>query len=175
MLVAPIRLTPSDAERYVKFRKQMLADTPWAFTATPEDDVALDLAFLRSALAEVDNAIIAVEARNGSALVAAAGIYRMKNPKFSHRAKLWGVFVDARHRRQGLGRSVTTAALELARTWRGVRYIDTGVSANSPEALNIYQSLGFVERGREPGSTQHDGQRYDEIYLTLRVERSAGA
>ena len=70
---------------------------------------------------------------------------------------------------------VTSAALELAKTWNGVAHIDVGVSENSPSALRIYQSLGFIEWGREPESTQHVGQRYDEVFLSLRVERSTGA
>lgn len=175
MRVTPIRLAPIDADRYVALRKQMLADSPWAFSASPDDDVALDSAFLRTTLAQPDNAIVAVESdEDPTSLIAAAGIYRVRNPKFSHRAKLWGVFVDPGHRSYGLGRAVTSAALELGKTWNGVAHIDVSVSENSPVALHIYQSLGFVEWGREPESTQHDGQRYDEIFLSLRVDRIAG-
>ena len=167
---APIRLTPKDADRYAALRRQMLADSPWAFSADPEDDVALDPAFLRSTLAQAENAILAIESADGEpSLVAAAGIYRVKNPKSAHRAKLWGVFVDPAQRGHGLGRAVASAATELARTWTGVAYIDVGVSANAPAALHIYQRLGFVEWGREPESMQHDGQRYDEVFLSLRV------
>ena len=175
MRSTPIRLAPKDADRYIAFRKQMLADSPWAFSANPDDDVALESEFLNSTLAQSDNAIMAIAGdKDSSSLVAAAGIYRVKNPKFSHRAKLWGVFVDPGHRGHGLGRAVTAAALELARRWHGVAHIDVGVSDNSPAALRIYQSLGFIEWGREPESTQHNGQRYDEIFLSLRIERSAG-
>ena len=141
MRITPIRLAPKDAERYVALRKQMLADSPWAFSANPDDDVALDSAFLHSTLAQPDNAIMAIAGDKG----------------------------------HGLGRAVTSAALELAKTWKGVTHIDVRVSENSPAALRIYQSLGFVEWGREPESTQHGGQRYDEIFLSLRVTQSAGA
>ncbi|MEO1037475.1 MAG: GNAT family N-acetyltransferase [Pseudomonadota bacterium] len=165
----PTRLCPSDAERYMALRKRMLADAPWAFTATAADDVALDIEFLRTALARDDNAILAVVEDGGPELLAVAGIYRMENPKFAHRAKLWGVFVDARHRGIGLGRAVTTAALALATNWRELRYIDVGVSENSTETLGLYQSLGFVEWGREPEATQHGSHRYDEIHMSLRV------
>lgn len=174
--ITPIRLAPKDADRYVAFRKQMLADSPWAFSANPDDDVALDATYLRNALAQPDSAVVAIESDEDSpSLVAAAGIYRVKNQKFSHRAKLWGVFVAPGHRGRGFGRAVTSAALELAMAWSEVAYVDVAVSENSPAALRICQSLGFIAWGREPESTQHDGQRYDEIFLSLRVERSAGA
>ena len=169
-MVTPLQLGPSDAELYQTFRRQMLNDAPWAFTATPDDDVALDLEFLRSALADPENAILAIKGGGSSgSLLASAGIYRVKNPKFSHRAKLWGVFVDPRHRNQGLGRAVTEAALDLAKSWSGVAFIDVGVSTNSPEAHAIYQKVGFVEWGREPETTQHQGRRYDEIFMSLRL------
>ena len=153
----------------------MLADAPWAFSANPDDDLALDVAFLSSRLAQDDNAIVAVESdEDSSSLVAATGIYRVKNPKFSHRAKLWGIFVEPGYRGHGFGRAVTSAALELAKTWRGVAYIDVAVSENSPAALRIYRGLGFIEWGREPESTQHDGKRYDEIFFSLRFGPGAG-
>lgn len=110
--------------------------------------------------------------QDGSAppdLVAVAGIRRMTSPKFAHRARLWGVFVEPDHRGRGLGRAVVSAAVDLARTWPGVDYIDLGVSENAPEARRLYESLGFREWGREPQTTQHEGRRYDEIHMTLRL------
>lgn len=35
MRITAIRLAPEDADRYVVLRKQMLADSPWAFSADP--------------------------------------------------------------------------------------------------------------------------------------------
>lgn len=167
----PIRLTPSDAKRYAVFRKRMLTEAPWAFAATVEDDLALDLQFLEKALGEKENAILAIEATEPTgSLVASAGIFRMKNQTFSNRAKLWGVYVEPDHRGRGLGRTVTAAAVELAGTWEGIGFIDVGVSSDSPEARKLYESLGFVEWDREP-ETQHNGGRFDEIHMSLRVER----
>src|SRR5690606_5824131 len=121
MPIAVIRLTPSDAERFARFREEMLTDSPWAFASTLEDDDSLDLVHMRRVLGERENAIIAVEA--AETLVATAGILRMNSSKFSHRAKLWGVFVTPDHRGRGLGRAVTTAAIELARSWEGVEFV----------------------------------------------------
>jgi hypothetical protein len=183
MLSRPIRLSPADTARYARLRLQMLTQAPWAFSADPGDDMALDVAGLATILEEEENAIFAIEDgyssslatgvpsqdRDGRRLVAAAGIYRMTRPKFAHRAKIWGVFVDPDHRGQGFGRAVVSAAVDLARSWSGVDYIDLGVSENAPEALHLYESLGFKIWGREPASTSYEGQRYDEIYMTLKV------
>ena len=171
-----IRLTPSDAERYGTLRRKMLVDSPWAFSSIPEDDFAQDVDNLRRLLAQPQYEILAAAgASDDSVLVAAAGIYRMSSPKFAHRAKLWGVFVDASFRGRGLGRAVVAAAITTAGNWIGVDFIDLSVSVNAPEARSLYQRLGFLPWGREPESTQIDGQRYDEIFMTLRIERTADA
>lgn len=179
----PFRLTPSDAERYARFRMRMLRESPWAFASSPEDDASLDIEHMARMLAEDQNAIFAVEARDLASdgtstpddarsrkdLIAAAGIFRRNQRKFSHRAKLWGVFVDTGRRGEGLGRAVVTAAVTAARGWDGVDYVDLGVSENAPEAQRLYEGLGFRAWGREPESLQHEDRRYDEIFMTLRL------
>lgn len=155
------------------FRRRMLTEAPWAFASTVDDDVALDPEHVRTSLADPENAVVAVEGPSGSGvLIATAGIFRMKSKKFAHRSKLWGVFVCPHHRGTGLGRAVTAAAIDLAKGWNGVEFVDLGVSENSPEARNLYASFGFKEWGREPETTQHNEQRYDEIYMALRIDGS---
>lgn len=174
---AVIRLVPSDAARYVRIRHRMLTGAPWAFAASPDDDVCLDVEHVSRALAGDQFAILAVAgeastpARGSEAaeLVAAAGIGRMRGPKFAHRARLWGVWVEPAHRGRGLGRLVVQAALDHARDWSGLDYVDLGVSERSPEALRLYERLGFTIWGREPAAIQHDGRRYDEIHMTLKL------
>ena len=62
-----------------------------------------------------------------------------------------------------------TAAIEVARRWEGVDYLDLGVSENAPAAQALYESLGFRAWGREPESLEVDGRRYDEIFMSLRL------
>lgn len=181
MTQKPIRLGSADAGRYTRLRLRMLLDAPWAFGASPEADKGLDLAHLRKTLAGDAHAIFAVEepqgggrvpARGEADLVAVAGIMRNTLSKFRHRATVWGVFVEATYRRRGLGRVVMTAALDFARTWHGVDYVDLGASEKADEALRLYESLGFVVWGRQPEATDIDGRRYDEIHMTLRLTPS---
>lgn len=161
------RLTPADAARYVRLRARMLVDTPAAFAASPADDVVLDAAFVARALAGPENAIFAVEA--AGELVAAAGVMRQTKAKFRHRADIWGVYVEPAHRGQGHARAILAAAIELARSWPGVEWLDIGVSAATPGAQALYESLGFVAWGRSPEATLVGDQRHDEIFLALRL------
>ena len=66
------------------------------------------------------------------------------------------------------------AAIALARTWGGVEMINIAVSANSPGALRLYESLGFVQWGREPRVTRVGGSTYDEIHLAMDLGSARG-
>jgi len=176
----PIRLSSSDAPRYARLRLRMLLDAPWAFGASPENDKGLDIAHLEKALADDAYAIFAMElpplagvASRGEhekpELIAVAGIVRQTSPKYHHRASIWGVFVEPAHRGQGFGRAVVAAAIDLARSWPGVDYVDLGASERADAARRLYESLGFVAWGREPEATEIDGRRYDETHMTLRL------
>jgi ribosomal protein S18 acetylase RimI-like enzyme len=166
----PFRLQPADAGRFVRVRRRMLADSPWAFAADPENDRASDPAQLAQDLAKDDEAIFAVE--EGGELVATLGVGRREGAKFAHRALVWTVFVEPAHRGRGLGAALLARALELARTWPGIDYIDLAVSENSPHAKRLYERFGFVAWGREPEAVQTGGRRYDEHHMTLRLERA---
>jgi len=162
-----IRLEPADAARYVKLRRRMLEDSPWAFGSGPEDDTRLDVSHVAASLAQSENVILAIE--EGPDLVAALGMGRNRRVKFAHRAFVWGVFVEPAHRRRGHGAALLARAIELARGWPGIDYIDLAVSDGSPEARALYERFGFRVWGTEPEATEVAGRRYDEHHMTLRL------
>ena len=168
----PFRLTPGDAERYARFRMRMLLDSPWAYASSPEEDLARDPAEIARRLLGDAYAIVALEEEEE--LIATAGVTRRTQAKSAHRAGIWGVFVDPARRGRGHGRAVMSAAIEVARRWEGVDYVDLGVSENSPEARALYESLGFRAWGREPESLDIEGRRYDEIFMSLPLPTERG-
>jgi ribosomal protein S18 acetylase RimI-like enzyme len=159
----------------------MLAEAPWAFGASPDDDFARDPDAVEEMLDRTNSGVFAVAEHGAGSdadesgpaeLVAAAGIVRQSRAKFVHRSRIWGVYVAPALRGRGLGRAVMAAAIELARSWPGVDYVDLSVSSNAPEALRMYESLGFVAWGREPEAIAVGGRRFDEIHMTLRLRAS---
>jgi len=165
-----VRLKPDDAERYVRLRRRMLADAPWAYSADPETDSALDPSRVAANLANGENGILAVG--YGGYLVAALGVARNREVKLAERAIVWGVFVEPSHRGKGYGAALLDRAIELARGWPGIDYIDLSVSGGSPAARSLYERFGFVAWGTESEATQIDGRRYDEHHMTLRLEKA---
>lgn len=151
MSTASVRpLTPSDAAAFVGLRHEMLADSPWAFAASPEDDVGVDPAFIAARLGEPGQAIVGafeVLATNASAphvessvrFIAAAGLVRSKHVKMAHRANLWGVYITPAWRGRGLATRLIGGVFDVARSWPGVTSISLSVSARSPEALRLYK------------------------------------
>lgn len=179
MVPTVLRLTPADAARYVTLRRRMLTDSPWSFGASLDDDRFLDAEAVGVWLGDPHNLIFAVEQPAGGAaeevagaereLAGAVGITRMQRGKFAHRASVWGVFVTPEEQGRGWGRALMEAAIGAARGWAGVDYLDLTVSENAPAARRLYERLGFAAWGREPEALAHDGRRYDEIYMTLRL------
>lgn len=60
----------------------------------------------------------------------------------------FGVFVDHRYQRRGLGRQMTEFAIEEARRL-GCPSVRLSVYASNSRALQLYSALGFVEVSRE--------------------------
>ncbi|MBX3389060.1 MAG: GNAT family N-acetyltransferase [Phycisphaeraceae bacterium] len=163
------RLAPIDALDYVTLRREMLADSPWSFLASPEQDRGCDLEKVRASLAREDAAIFAV--REGDRLVAAAGVVRDEALKKRHIATIWGVYVAPGARGRGLGRAVVCAAMDAARSWPGVGSIHLAVSSNAPLARRLYDSLGFREWGYEPDAVRINGVSYGEHHMAMALDK----
>jgi len=161
-------LQPGEAGTYLAIRREMLADSPWAFASSVEDS-EFDPEALASKLREPFQAIVG--GFEGGRLVGSAGVYRDRHVKMAHRARVWGMYVTPAARGRGLGEELLLRAIEVARAWAGVNSIGLSVSANAPPALRLYRKLGFVEWGVEPATIVVDGEAYNEIHMVLMLDR----
>ena len=173
-------LTPRDAGAYIALRREMLDEAPWAFASSPGSDRMGDPADVASRLREQHFAIAGAFAPaapvagqgagsggSSEALVACAGIYRDMRPKLAHRAHIWGVYVSPGHRGRALGRGVMLEAIGVARGWDGVDTVCLSVSARTPRAMGLYESLGYVCWGVEPDVVRIDGESAGEHHMRL--------
>lgn len=172
MNIAIRTLTASDAPAYTALRREMLADSPWAFAASPESDRALRPGFFDD-LSQPGQALLGAfdTSADPPALVASAGVYRLHHPKMAHRAHIWGVYTTPGARGRGIGERVVAAAVEAARAWPGVTSVGLSASANSAAAIRVYERLGFVTWGVEPAAVIIDGRAYDEVHMVLFFDR----
>ena len=89
-------------------------------------------------LAEVDGAVV------GSAGIGCVG----RREKTRHRAR-FGISVDRAYWGLGIGRAMTEACIECAKT-AGYVQLELEAVAENEQALALYRSVGFAEYGRNP-------------------------
>jgi len=166
------RLRPDDAEAYATLRREMLADTPIAFLASPDDDFVCDAAGARRILADGDHSVIFGACEPG--LVGAVGLFREKHAKAAHKTTLWGMYVSPRRRRTGVGRRLVQAAIAHAETLEGVRAVCLSVSDDTPGARALYESAGFRRWGTEPAAMRWGGRFVDEHHMLLELATPRG-
>jgi RimJ/RimL family protein N-acetyltransferase len=161
-------LQDEDVEAYLEIRRAALIDSPLAFVSSPADDFAVSPERVREQLRRASESAIFGAFRPG--LVGVAGLYRDRHVKAAHKARLWGMYVDAGHRRQGLGAGLLDAVLRHARTMGGVTWVELGVMSAVPGAQRLYERVGFERWGTEPDAFRHDGETVVEHHMALRLE-----
>lgn len=164
------RLLLTDAPLLPALRSEALKACPDAFGEAWEDFEALGpegrARWAHDCLNQPDSAMWG--AFLGDRLVGMAGLFRRAQLKSRHKVGIWGVYVAAEGRGQGLGRALMEAAIAHARILPGVDRINLTCNPDRP-AYRLYRSLGFLEWGREPAGLRVDGRDLEEAYLTLRL------
>ena len=88
---APRLLRTTDLPAFCALRRAALVDAPWAFLATPDDDIGSDPTRLAAKLAEPENVVLVIEQdRDPGQFVACAGLVRETAAKLRHRAFICG-------------------------------------------------------------------------------------
>ena len=104
-------------------------------------------------------------------LIGSAGIYAVrKAEKVRHRAG-FGISVDKAYWGLGVGRALTEACIKCAKA-AGYTQMELEVVAENKSAIALYESVGFVEYGRNPRgfrSRESGRQALVLMYLELSV------
>jgi RimJ/RimL family protein N-acetyltransferase len=78
---------------------------------------------------------------------------------------VFGLSIDASVRGKGLGETLMRAVMEESKKLKGLKIITLKVKAPNEVAIALYTKLGFVEHGRLPLGTQHQGAFIDEAMM----------
>jgi ribosomal protein S18 acetylase RimI-like enzyme len=168
MAAALIRsLGPADAGAYRALRVRALTEHPEAFGRTPEEVPAVEALAEQFRGYDGSDTDVLLGAFDGTALVGTAGCHRERAVKQRHVAYLWGVYVAAKHRRAGLGRELTLAAIARARTWPGLEALWLDVTTTNRGARALYSSCGFASAAIKPRSLKVGPHYYDEELMVL--------
>ncbi len=162
------QLDSNDAAVFQELRLDGLHAEPTAFASSYEEECDRSLPEVASRLV-ADNMGAVFGAFRDSELVGITGVRREEHSKLSHKAFLWGVFVNLESRQQGVGRKLVAAALDFGFKTLNVRQINLGVNAANVPAISLYESLGFKSFGLERGFLMVDGVLHDEIMMVCCV------
>src|SRR5260370_16433266 len=144
---------------------EALETEPDAFGSSAEEHCATSVADAALRLGSDPANNFVVGAFVEGELVGTAGFYRAKGRKERQKGKIWGVYVTARMRGSGIGRSIISALLERATRVDGVEQIGLMVATTQAAAIGLYQSLGFRSFGCEQRALKI-GERYvDEEHM----------
>lgn len=108
-------------------------------------------------LAEMDGVVV------GTAGIDAVG----EREKTKHRAQ-FGISLDREYWGLGIGKALTAACIECAKT-AGYSQLELDVVAENARALSLYRSAGFAEYGRNPRGFRSRLTGWQELVL-MRLE-----
>ena len=89
--------------------------------------------------------------------------------KFVHKATIVGMYVHPDNRGRGVGKQLLDAAIEYARTLKGVTSVRLDVSETAYDAKAMYEKAGFIAWGVEPDALCVDGELLSEIHMMLSI------
>lgn len=164
------RLGVEDAPILVALRREALETEPLAFAASVADDIALMIESVRSFLGTPDTQAV-YGAFEGPDLVGMIGVVKATKLKQRHKAMVWGMYVQPRHRRGGLGHALLNSAIELARAW-SVDQLQLSVAEPATAAKHLYEAAGFLTWGTEPRALHWNDRFVSEYHLVLDLSKS---
>ena len=141
-------LDQGDAGELFRLRRNALLDSPLAFLASPEDDLASSEAAVRELLDPRRKSVVFGAYDPG--LVGMLGLNRANQRKAAHKVNLWGMFVLPTYRGQGVAAQLLDAAVRYV--FAGIRvfpevaeYPDTKqITAQAPTGSQTGEHLWLV-------------------------------
>ena len=132
--------------------------------------VEQEMQFLKEK-AESENEIEILAELDGK-LIGSAGVFAVrKAEKTRHRAG-FGISVDKAYWGLGVGRALTEACIECARA-AGYLQMELEAVVENASALKLYESVGFVEYGRNPKGFLSRFTGWQEVVL-MRLDMDNG-
>jgi ribosomal protein S18 acetylase RimI-like enzyme len=158
------RLRSDDAASFKAIRLEALKANPELLRSTFELEDKLDVAWFAGRL---EDAHVMGAFRDGE-LVGTAGFSIQQGEPNAHKGRLFGMYVRSNLR--NFGRLLLNAVLDVAR--ERVELIQLSVVSENRPALRLYESVGFLEFGKETKASKYGDKYYDETLMVLDFGRT---
>ncbi|MEK3855982.1 GNAT family N-acetyltransferase [Cytobacillus sp. FSL H8-0458] len=158
-------LHPDDAEIYKELRLEGLKKNPEAFGSSYEEEFGRPPEVYGERF-KGDNSFHYGAFEDGE-LIGVVSLVRDTGLKMKHRSNIYAMYVTESARKNGVGKSLVSKAVEKARSWDGVEQIHLAVMSENTPAKKLYASFGFEVYGKEKHALKIDGKYYDEDLMAL--------
>jgi putative acetyltransferase len=156
MIIRPIRI--EDAEDMNRMR--VMPGVMENILGMPSERVGDAEKFIRD-LSPNDHVLVAeVE----GTVVGIAGLHVSPRARERHTAWL-GINVHTAHQREGIGKSLMSAILDIADNWLKLKRVELSVFTENEPAIALYKKMGFVVEGTKKYSAVRNEVHIDEYLM----------
>jgi len=160
-------LTEKDTDTFIQLRMESLQESPQAFAASYKEGVERDQTFKN--LKNRTEEYFVLGFFEGEQLVGIVGFVRERKLKKKHKSFIWGMYVSPKFRGKGIAKKLLLELINKAKKVEGLSKVMLSVTHPQEKVLGFYERLGFVRYSVEKDAIRVDGQKIDEIFMSLQI------